>query len=179
MVDANIIHGVSLEAKDAEHLLSASPSAVLDVLVTSGVPVCADEAGVIEGEWRDCCDPDWIDNWFLTFVSLANFQVLPTSPQPFLLKRLQLDCGFPKSRDRVLVITSIAASTHFGRCMLLTEDMDFYEPADKVTPPARRAKYMRGELKGRVKRHLDASVNVDVESVVLATSALQGPRRVP
>jgi hypothetical protein len=168
VIDAQIVKGLSLEEKNLPSGLSDVVGQIIDVLISRATPVCSDDGGLIEAEWRGCCDPDWIENWIVTFSSLANYQLIPARPQPQLIKKLRIDYGFPSSRDRILVATSVAASMLFGRCTLLTEDMDFYEPSEKSAPPARRGRYMRGQLTGRVKRHLGKEAGIDVRSVVLA-----------
>jgi hypothetical protein len=172
VMDANIVNGISAESCGSSHQLSDSPCAVEALVVSSGIPVCMDEGGRIEAEWRRCCDPDWIDNWYVTFSSNANVISISVPLQRMLLRKLQQDCGFPRSADGIVVRTSVAAAELFGDCMLVTEDLDFYEPAEKQSGNVRRSRYMRGQREGSVKSHLQKKQHVSVMSVALAIPLL-------
>ena len=110
VIDANVVNGLSAELNGVAHGLSDSPSTFLSLAIARATPICMDEGGLIEAEWRGCCDPDWIENWYVTFASTANVMTIPTVPQPTLIKKLVQDHGFPRSRDRVFIVTSVAAA---------------------------------------------------------------------
>jgi hypothetical protein len=173
VIDANVVKGLCVEENGGPHSLSGTPSVLFRLVVSSGVPVCMDDGGRIEVEWRQCCDADWLENWFLAFVSTANVRSIWTPPCARLIKRLRVECGFPTSRDRVLIVTSVAGVGLFGDCTLVTEDLDFYEPADKACGSRRRGEHLRGTRTGAVKRLLRNQESVHVRSVASSIPEFQ------
>jgi hypothetical protein len=173
VIDANLIKGLSIEEKGQTHSLSASPIEFFDLLISTSVPVCMDQQGRVEVEWRQCCDPDWLDNWLVSFASLANLREIPVPPCAALVKRLRIVCGFPNSRDKALIATASAAAIEYGNCLLASEDLDFYEPREKLVGGKRRMKYMDGSLSGSVKRVLKKDHDVLVASVTCSIAMLQ------
>lgn len=174
VLDANVVNGLCDEAKDRTHDLSCAVMPLFELLVHSALPICMDVQHLIEAEWRERCDSDWIEHWFLTFVQTANVMELPVGTAPQLIKKLRIDFGFPAdSRDRVLVLTARAAVAGFGpACALVTEDLDFFEPGDKGCGPHRRMSYLTGTRSGRVKAWLKQHQNIRVMAVAEAMQAL-------
>ncbi|OWY60120.1 hypothetical protein B7486_70895 [cyanobacterium TDX16] len=128
--------------------------------------MCLDEGGVVEQEWRGSSDPDWYENWFLSFVSQANVVYLEPLSHSAVIRKLRVEFGFPSSRDKTLVRLAISDSKDEAPVQLLTEDVDLYDPRFKKDPTMRE-RFMTGKRVGAVQRYLKKVHKVDVVSLAL------------
>lgn len=166
VIDANIIKGIFQEDVAGSHSLSASPMRMLEIVVRSGTRICLDDRGLLEHEWDAAVDSDWYSNWFVTLASQANLARLGLADCRQTISHLRTSCGFPRSRDHTYVSLSVKSAEQEGKSNLITEDMDFFEPAAKGQSKVRE-KFLDGRLKGSVQKYLRKKHEVYVQSVFL------------
>jgi hypothetical protein len=166
VIDANVVKGIFQEDVSGTHSLTGSPNELLTRVVAAGMQICLDETQVIEYEWNAVVDPDWFDHWFLSLASRANVAYVEPADCRRTIGRLRSDFGFPRGRDALVVAVAVTSAARDGGSFLLTEDLDFFEPAMKGQK-GMRDRLLSGKRVGGVQRYLRKNHDVNVRSVVL------------
>jgi hypothetical protein len=126
-----------------------------------------DRGRQVVAEWERAVEWEWFQNWYMGFVQ--NFRVvdLATKTCNDVLKKLRTDFGFPGSGDVWLVRTALADRDDGsrGESIILSEDMDLYDPPHKGDPVIRE-RCLQGTQEGALARHLRKAHDVKVRSVV-------------
>jgi len=65
------------------------------------------------------------------------------------------------------VATAVSAAVKYESCVVVTEDLDFYEPKAKGLGAATRQAYFRGAMVGSVQSYLKKKVAVVVKAVAM------------
>ena len=167
VIDAHIVKGVYEEHIGAAGSLTGSASEVLAEITAHGLAVWLDDGEQMENEWRHVVPDEWFDGWFADLASEANVSAIRRRNCEVLIRKLGSDFGFPRSRDRILLSVAVAGVAHEGAAMLLTEDVDFYDPKMKGQPKVRSA-LLTGKRAGPVRSFLRKTEKVSVCSVTLA-----------
>lgn len=99
-----------------------------------------DEGEQIENEWRKMAEPEWFEAWYASLLASDAALLVPVDDCSSLRKKLE-SYGFPRgSRDFWYVRTAKAVVETFAETILLTEDMDFYEPSKKKSMSGKQRK---------------------------------------
>jgi len=123
-----------------------------------------DEEGQIEYEWRSVVDLEWFDPWYARLLSDGGAILIPTEPCHTLHKQLE-QLGFPRgSRDIWYIRTAMAVVKRYGQAIILTEDMDFYDPTQKQSAAKHRHRILHSG-NGKVARHLRRKECVHIKCV--------------
>jgi hypothetical protein len=123
-----------------------------------------DDRGMIEYEWREIEDREWFDVWYARLLQTGGAVQVPVQTCNALIRQLN-GRGFPKgSRDIWYVRTAKAVVDEFDRAIILTEDLDFYDPTQKrATANRRKRVLLSGD--GTIARYLDRNENITVKCV--------------
>lgn len=91
-----------------------------------------DNGGQIKHEWGDPrrVDPEWFARWYQQQLQQDSLQLIPTDTHANVLRAI-VQKGFPQTRDRWYVRVAKSVSAIFDEAILVTEDIDFYEPKHK------------------------------------------------
>jgi hypothetical protein len=162
-IDANIVKALHHEALGLEHDCSGMAEPVFRHLQKHGWRIALDDGDHIKHEWSACVDPEWFTDWFFSITSTYNVAIIKPDKCADLVKKLYIDCGFPRSRDVWLVRVAVSESSNHSS-LLLSEDMDFREPSQKLAPSRVRSRYIRGEMRGSVSKVLRKN-GVEVRSL--------------
>ena len=166
IVDADVVNWYSMELRELVAPATGPVSPCFDRLGTADVAYI-DSGGQIEQEWRATVDTEWFEQWYPTMLITGAITPIPASVASALLRYLRLNHGFPRSRDAWYVSTAKAVRDAFGEDpVILTEDLDFYNPADKGCNAARRNRILT-DCSGPVARHLRRSEGILVRSVAV------------
>jgi hypothetical protein len=118
-----------------------------------------DSDGMIVGEWRKRAEKDaeWFDEWLAGLLVDGYLMEIGIDTCLVLLRKLWGDCGFPKqSRDKWYVRAAHTQSQTSGQiAAIVTEDVDFFEPAAKKDPKkrARHLKSGNGKVAKLLRKH--------------------------
>jgi hypothetical protein len=162
VVDAQVIGWYLAELRGATTPATHPPSALIDSLSVRDIAFL-DEGAQIESEWRRTTDPEWFDQWFGDLLARGGAVIIPVRPASALLRTLQRDYGFPRSRDAWYINTAAAANTDTEAVAIVSEDLDFYEPrAKRGCTPARRIRII-SQASGNVARYLRREAGIEVQ----------------
>lgn len=169
VVDANVVQGYFLASViGSESHLTACPKGFFHALGPSRLAY-VDDDGQIKAEWRAVVDPEWLEAWYADLI--RDDKLVPVSTDQRLsrhfLKRLHQE-GFPRSRDVWYVRVAFSVVSLAGACTLVTEDLDFYDPAEKQCTAARRERILRSS-EGWVVKAMRAE-SILVRAVCVASS---------
>lgn len=163
VIDANIVSAYFMES-----VLACNPGltgSAVSVFERAGFgdTVHLDDTQHIENEWRSVVSPEWFNAWYgdLLINGGAAFIRVETCTN---LRRTLEALGFPRSKDIWYIRTAVAVSQRFGSATLVTEDMDFFDPRDKLAPSVRRSALLRA-ASGRVCRRLRKHERIRVTCV--------------
>lgn len=161
VIDAQVVCGYFQETvQEREPTLSGRPSVAFQRLGGQD-QVFLDGSGHIQHEWSSLVPSEWFDAWYANLLRDGAAALIPTQTCAALRKELW-QLGFPKkSRDNWYVRTASAVADHHGRATIITEDMHFYAPKEKVCPASRRIKILRSG-DGPVARCLGRRANIAV-----------------
>lgn len=152
VADANIVLGYFLcSVLGQETRLTADPSGLIESL-DQKLQLCVDDCGNLEAECVALVGVEWLEPWLARLLVEGKVRVVSPQRVRSLEKKLST-LGFPGGRDFWYIRTALAAVAVCGSSVLLTEDMDFFEPREKRAPNARRLRFLT-EGKGRVCRQL-------------------------
>lgn len=127
-----------------------------------------DGEGKIEHEWRSLVEPEWFVAWYAGALDSGAVELIDIDRKHELVKALEAKWGFPKdSCDSWYIFTSCAVVRDLHcRAVLLSEDLDFYEPSEKRCDSKRRRALLT-QQKGQVARYLRRKAQIDVRPVVV------------
>ena len=97
-----------------------------------------DQQGMIKQEWESGIDRDWFNVWFADALRSGKATEIDTNKCRETCKKLRT-LGFPTSGRDIWYIK--VAKTHNetrGQCYIISEDLDFYDPVNKLRLDARR-----------------------------------------
>lgn len=151
VLDAQVVKGYFEESVlGIESDLTGSPVE----LVESLRPDCrayVDSGGIIEHEYDNLVDSEWFQAWYAERLIGDELVPIETATCHGEMRKLR-KCGFPNSRDRWYVRTALAVVQKDNMCVLVTEDLDFYDPAIKGRAGRRKAVLLK--RKGPVAKYL-------------------------
>ena len=134
ILDANVVIGYFNETvRQQKTSLTEQPSKLLGKLATGEMVIYLDVQDNIEHEWKDHTDREWAEAWLANLYRDGQAFQVDARPQPHLEKKMR-QAGFPnKSRDKWYVRASVATVLTKGKVNLVSEDLDFYDPAEAQT----------------------------------------------
>ena len=165
IIDANIIASYNQESVHG-----------VDVTLTDGTEAIFERVGVqdrvylddeeqIENEWRRMAEPEWFEAWYAGLLASDAAMLVPVDGCSDLRKKLE-GYGFPRgSRDFWYLRTAKAVAEAFNGAVLVTEDMDFFEPSKKSVSGKQRDKILLCNG-GRIAKHLRKKERIIVTCVV-------------
>lgn len=164
VVDAQILKGFFQESVlEIDHGLSASPQLVFDAEFRR-YPIFVDDQGTIVQEWRSVVEPEWFDTWFTDQIRDGVICEIDAAAEKQLKKALS-NLGFPATgRDIWYARTCNSAAKVNGFCVLVSEDLDFYQPSEKGCSAARREKLLLTES-GNVRKFFRKERSILVKPV--------------
>jgi hypothetical protein len=165
VVDAQIINWYLIELRGGDPPSTAPPSTLINQLGGEDV-AWLDEGGMIEHEWRNGTDPDWFNQWYPDLLSRGGAFLIPVSAARQLLRTLHTSFGFPHTRDAWYVSTACAVrDATDDASVILSEDLDFYDPPRKATCTQGRRHAMLLGCEGRLARHLRRREGIEARSL--------------
>jgi hypothetical protein len=80
-------------------------------------------------EWKNTCGRTYFEEWLFQQIKLGIVRYIDPNLDQAHIKRLRQDCGFPthSGKDLTYIKVAYTAAPH----VIVTEDMDFHEPAAK------------------------------------------------
>jgi hypothetical protein len=164
VIDAQVVSGYFQETVcEVESRLTERAALVFE-RVGSEDQVFLDDGGIIEHEWRNVVEPEWFDVWYARLLQEDAAVRVCVNTCHALCRQLERK-GFPRgSRDVWYVRTAKAVVDRFGQAIIVTEDMDFYDPTQKKGTAKQRMRILlSGD--GQVARHLHRRENIAVKCV--------------
>jgi hypothetical protein len=164
VVDAQVVKGYFQESVlGAPNELTASAIPVFDPAFRGHV-IYIDDRGTLQYEWRSAVEPEWFDIWFADLIRDGAISEYPAPADRNLRDQLG-NLGFPATgRDIWYARLSCAISAWVGFCVLISEDLDFYEPREKGCSSKRRRQILYSEA-GHVRKYFKKKRAVLVKSV--------------
>ena len=162
IIDANVVSAYSKETNGHGHDLTGSVSSVFQKL-DENCRIYIDDQGQIEGEWRRKVSEEWFETW-LGDLFIDDVVVEITAPACRVLRRALKARGFPQTVDVWYVRVGVGVVELHGKVLLVTEDMDFFEPAQKRLHGRARTKFLK-RGKGKVCSYLRRQENILVTCV--------------
>jgi len=163
VVDAQVVKGFFQESVlCTHHALSGSPARIFDPQFRRHC-IFVDPEGTIQHEWRSLVDPDWFDVWFADLMRDGSICLI-AAPSDVALSKALRALGFPSGRDIWYVRVGCAVRRRLGFSILISEDLDFYEPKEKCCGDKRRCTILCSGA-GSVRRYLRKKCGVIVRSV--------------
>ena len=171
IIDANVVVGYFKETvKGAIHDLTGSPTSLFESL-GSFIVCYVDDGCHIKTEWRLPVEPEWFDAWYGNLLINDSIRITETDNCRDLKAQLA-DLGFPTTTtDFWYCRVGVAVSKKNGKAILITEDIDFYEPSAKGCG-GRRRKQLLYNSNGQVAKHLRRKSDIEVMCVDNACSLL-------
>jgi hypothetical protein len=165
VIDADVVNGYYRESVRGDApMLTAATIPLFDGLGQTDVAI-VDLGGQIENEWGASVDPDWFRAWYANLLADGAIRVLDVGTFAPVIERLQKDCGYPKSRDRWYVRTACqAVETDSATAVIVSEDLDFYEPSMKAAGAKRRDQILANQ-RGCVADYLRKYEDIVVQTV--------------
>lgn len=150
IVDANML--VAYFQEDVLQIAPATTGPVTPLMAALDLEftACLDEDHHIEHEWRERLDQEWLDSWLAS--ALRDGRIRPVvAKRDQQLERAIRDAGFPhRSRDIWYVRTARGANSVFSEVILLSEDLDFYDPRRKGVATGQQRFELLRQRRGRV-----------------------------
>jgi len=129
VIDANVF-------KAYYHLLFNKPLVDLTGdpthLFASTYQIYFDDSNHIKNEWEALVEREWFNSWLVEQIQNDKIRVIPIKDNCRDLKRrLEKDCGFPKSADFWYIKTTKSSLEYANNSILVSEDIDFFDPTKK------------------------------------------------
>ena len=163
IIDANILLGYYCETNDKATSLTGCTIDIFDQL-GNGLTVYLDESGHIENEWRSQLDPEWFKEWYADlFIRGAAYQIkvaLCNDIRDQIRKH-----GFPYSKDIWYIRTAKAIADLKKRALLITEDIDYYDPTQKKIAKGKARIDILKRCSGPIPKYLRRNFNIIIKSV--------------
>lgn len=163
VVDAQVVKGFFLESVLGQPNELTGSAALLFDSTFRRHPIFVDDSGIMQHEWRSLVEPEWFDAWFADLLRDGDVFEIRGVNNKHLRRKLQ-DMGFPTGRDIRYVNVSVAVCNRTGFCLLVSEDLHFYEPREKSASAERRAEILM-TCGGRIARHLRKTQSIWVQPV--------------
>lgn len=130
VIDAHLIREFYREVKQGQSSATAPITPIIESL-SQDRPAYLDDNGMIKHKWRTHTGNEWFWGWYPRALQEDKIQFVAACPRSSVRIRLQRDCGFPvQSRKMWYLRTSEAVADELGDCVLLTEDLHFYDPTE-------------------------------------------------
>ncbi len=173
VLDANIVNEYFRVELGYAYSCTECPRQTLEALQVAGVTFVVDDGGHMVHEWQATVDYDWFQNWYMTFVQVNKVTQFVAGTYRTELKHLQIDFGFPATRDTWLIRVALtdASRAETGPTRILSEDMDLFDPKNKANAQRRQA-IMSGSTEGPMAKHLRKKWQVQPCSVAVLLALL-------
>lgn len=167
VVDAQLVAGYFRETERGEAPFYTASTSDLFVRLGNHDLAYVDDGGMIEAEYRNLVEREWFDAWYSDRLIDGDIVSLAAPMCRELIAALHTRCHFPKAgKDRYYVAVAKAiVDRGAGQAVIVSEDLDFYDPKAKASGAKTRAKILQDQS-GPVARHLARS-----ESIVMHTVA--------
>ena len=154
-----------------EALIAGQVDCAIDVIncIRENHKFAMDMGRKMEHQWIETCGHQIFGEILVTWLREGRIEIFPGKLHEQHRKYLQTKCGFPFSQRHEGVFVSVAAEA-FPH-ILVGDDLDFWEPAEKGCPGERRRKLM-GNGKGSVCVYLKRELDVQVTWVEQAINLL-------
>lgn len=163
IIDANILNGYHREISQLTTPLTASAIDIFNKL-GNGFTVYLDESGHIENEWRSQSDPEWFKEWYADLlIRGAAYQV--EVPLCNHIRDKIREFGFPYSKDIWYIRTAKAIVDLKKSSLLITEDLDYYNPRQKRTARGKARLKILENISGPIPKYLRRNFNIIIKSV--------------
>lgn len=130
VIDAHVIRAFYCEVTGGQSDATAAVSSILESLSQDN-PAYLDDGGMIKHKWRRHVNNEWFSGWFPRALADDRIQFIDAQNPSTVRNHLGSQCGFPVQSRRIWYIrTSEAVADEEGDCVLLTEDLHFYEPSE-------------------------------------------------
>ncbi len=141
VVDANVVKDYFLEVViGSNHKLTESSKEIFE---QPNLQIFLDEGGIIEKEWKSTVEPEWFDSWFSDLLIKGKAITIPVGNYPDLIQKLT-QLGFPiNGKDKWYIRTAAEVSLKNSIGIIITEDLDFYNPKMKNTGGDKRIKILK------------------------------------
>lgn len=159
IVDANILKAFyEKTVLDISHSLTGCPEEAFSKLAK----IYVDDGGKIEYEWRSLVDPDWFDTWLSREITVGRIELLSVQNHASVCKKVYKN-GFPiNSKDIWYIRTAKELSISIGGMgLLISEDIDFFDPTKKSHSGQARIKIIKSET-AKLKKILQKEENISV-----------------
>lgn len=165
IIDAHVMREFYLEVTQGQSSATEAVTPIIDTLSHEN-PAYLDENGMIKHKWRTNVKNEWFSGWFPRALAADKIRFIEPLNPSTVRNRLASDCGFPiQSRKIWYIRTGEAVANEEGACVLLSEDLHFYEPGEKNCGSDRKERILRNRV-GCVVEILD---DVDVSVHCVAT----------
>jgi hypothetical protein len=164
VIDAQVVNGYFKETVlEIESPLTDKATLIFD-RVGSEDQTFLDSKGIIEHEWRNVVEPEWFDVWYARLLQNGAAVQMDVSTCYATCRQLERN-GFPRSsRDIWYVRTAKAVVDRFSRAVIVTEDMDFFDPRQKgANAKQRKSILLSGN--GQIARYLHKKEKINVKCV--------------
>ena len=167
--------GVVVDACVMQHFLTAlisktenDATRLVDCL-SSGEGFAIDEKDKVVNQWRETCRHQVMEDWITLGIQAGYIRMVSSGPTAQHKKHLQTKLGFPyeQRHEGVYVEVAHTAPPH----ILVTDDIDFWEPKAKRRSAAEKARFVSGRT-GGVCTYLRKKMKTQVLSVQQALSDL-------
>jgi hypothetical protein len=161
-IDANIVKALFQESTRGSHAASASPADIFAELATEQFRIAVDSGGQMLNEWMSCTNSEWFEAWYGDFVGQANVVQVTPGRHTEVLRHMRSTLGFPTSRDVWLVRTACTEAADYEVAILLSDDLDFFDPTKKSAGARVRTELLQGGRRAPVRKYLKKhGVSVD------------------
>jgi hypothetical protein len=164
IVDAQVVKGFYQDTVLGKgHALTESASLIFDASFRKHA-IYVDDEEKLRSEWRSGVAPEWFDIWYTDLLRDDVIREIRSPADKNLRKKLEA-LGFPFSgRDIWYARVSNATSCSIGFAILVSEDLDFYEPKEKGCSAKRRNEILLKEL-GSVRKYFKKERDIHVKPV--------------
>lgn len=136
--------------------------------IRTGPGFSIDETGKIAHQWSETCSHKLFEEWLVEGIQAGAIRAVDNQLAEQHKKHLRIKLGFPYQERHEGIYIEVAAVT--AEKMLISEDIDFWSPRDKLSTPERRSEIIR-EGKGEVFKYLRKRVGISVLNVLQASQA--------
>jgi hypothetical protein len=163
VIDANVFEGFFKESilQISNDHLTDTPLQLFKRLGIEDVTYF-DNNGYIRTEWRNLVEPEWFDVWFPDFLIAGCAYEIPVESCYKLRNQLK-QLGFPDKRDFWYIKTAKAIK-NTNKVVIVTEDLDFYDPKMKKCNNKTRLVILNN-CGGPVAKYLRKNESIEINSL--------------
>ena len=163
-VDANVMHGFT------HSLIKDVASAERQIVehITAQHSFAIDDTGKIEHQWLETCGKSVFGEWFYSQLQKGVVKKVASKLDASHKKKLQNECGMPMRGE--IIYVAVAAVT--DNRLIVTEDIDFWEPSAKLKSNEIKQK-IKISGKGSVCKYLAKHLQITVATSSMALAKLQ------